>query len=82
MTRAQLEPTVAPVSAPTLTTFSLDRSAFSVGRLQDEDYQADYSLARPAEQRLDALELLRLSFDPDAYASQRLRGFFEVTQRT
>ena len=64
------------------TTFSLDRSAFSVGRLQDEESQVDYWLAQPPEQRLAALEFLRASFDPDAYASQRLRGFLEVTQRT
>lgn len=63
-------------------TFSLDRSAFSVGRLQDDDSQVDYWLAQPAEQRLAALELLRASFNPDAYAAQRLRGFLEVTQRT
>ncbi len=41
----------------------------------------DYWLAQPAEQRLAALELLRESYNPDAYASQRLRGFLEVTQR-
>ncbi len=62
--------------------FSLDRTAFSVGRLQDEDSQVDYWLAQPAEQRLAALEFLRASFDPDACAAQRLRGFLEVTQRT
>lgn len=63
-------------------TFSLDRSAFSVGRLHDEDSQVDYWLAQPPEQRLAALEFLRASLDPDAYASQRLRGFLEVAQRT
>ena len=55
---------------------------FSVGRLQDDDSQVDYWLAQPAEQRIAALELLRASFNPDAYAAQRLRGFLEVTQRT
>jgi hypothetical protein len=73
--------TILPVAAPSPTTFSLDRSAFSVGRLQDDDSQVDYWLAQPPEQRLAALELLRASFNPDAYASQRLRGFLEVTQR-
>jgi len=69
------------MSAIRESTFSLDRSAFSVGRLQDDHSQVDYWLAQPAEHRLAALELLRKSFNPDAYASQRLRGFFEVTQR-
>ena len=69
------------VPAPSPTTFFLDRSAFSVGRLQDEDSQVDYWLAQPAEQRLAALEILRESYNPDAYAAQRLRGFLEVTQR-
>jgi hypothetical protein len=73
--------TVSDVAAPSPATFSLDRSAFSVGRLQDDDSQVDYWLAQPAEQRLAALELLRESYNPDAYAAQRLRGFLEVTQR-
>jgi hypothetical protein len=73
--------TVSHVAAPSPATFSLDRSAFSVGRLQDDDSQVDYWLAQPAEQRLAALELLRESYNPDACAAQRLRGFLEVTQR-
>ena len=73
--------TVSDVAAPSPATFSLDRSAFSVGRLQDDDSQVDYWLAQPAEQRLAALEILRESYNPDAYAAQRLRGFLEVTQR-
>lgn len=62
-------------------TFSLDRSALSVGRLHDDDSQVAYWLAQPPEQRLAALEFLRATCNPDAYASQRLRGFLEVTQR-
>lgn len=62
-------------------TFSLDRTAFSVGRLEDEDSQVDYWLSQPPERRLAALEHLRRSFNPDAYAAQGLRGFFETTRR-
>lgn len=80
--RAGVPSLVPPVALPTPTALSLDRSAFSVGRLQDDDSQIDYWLAQPAEQRLAALELLRKSFNPGAYASQQLRGFLEVTQRT
>ena len=63
------------------TTFSLDRTVFSVGRLQDDDSQVDYWLAQPPERRLAALEYLRRSFDPDAYAARGFRGFLETAQR-
>ena len=61
--------------------FSLDRSVVSMGRLEDDHTQVDYWLLQPPERRLAALEFLRRSFNPDAYAAQRLRGFFEVTKR-
>ncbi len=64
------------------TTFSLDRTVFSVGRLQDDDSQVDYWLAQPPERRLAALEHLRRSFDPDAYAARGFRGFLEAAKRT
>ena len=64
------------------TSFTLDRSAFSVGRLQDEDSQVDYWLAQPPEKRIAAVEFLRSASDPDAYSAQRLHGFFETAQRT
>ncbi len=70
--------TISDVAALSPATFSLDRSAFSVGRFQDDDSQVDYWLAQPAEQRLAALELLRESYNPDAYAAQRLRGFLRL----
>jgi hypothetical protein len=61
--------------------FSLDRSVFSVGRLQDDDSQVDYWLTQPPERRLAALEHLRRSFDPDAYAARGFRGFLETAKR-
>lgn len=72
----------AAMPATRETTFTLDRSVVSVGRLHDDDSQVDYWLAQPPEQRLAALEFLRATCHPDAYASPRLRGFLEVTQRT
>jgi hypothetical protein len=63
-------------------TVSLDRSALSVGRLHDDDSQVADWLAQPPEQRLAALAFLRATCNPEAYASQRLRGFPEVTRRT
>ena len=62
--------------------FTLDRSAFSVGRLQDEDSQVDYWLSQTPERRIAAVEFLRRSFNPDAYSAQRLHGFFETVKRT
>lgn len=64
------------------TSFTLDRSAFSVGRLNDEDSQVDYWLSQPAERRIAAVEFLRRSVNPDAYAKMTLRGFFETAKRT
>ena len=61
--------------------FTLDRSAFAVGRLNDEDSQVDYWLSQPPERRIAAVEFLRRSFNPDAYSAQRLHGFFETAQR-
>lgn len=63
------------------TSFTLDRTTVSVGRLGDDDSQVEYWLSQPPERRLAALEFLRRSLNPDAYAAQRLRGFFEVTKR-
>ena len=65
-----------------VTTFSLGRTVFSVGRLQDEDSQVDYWLAQPPERRLAALEYLRRSLNPDAYAARGFRGFLETAKRT
>jgi len=62
--------------------FSIDRTVVSVGRLKDDDSQVGYWLSQPPERRLAALEFLRRSRDPDAYDTQRLRGFFEVVKRT
>jgi hypothetical protein len=61
--------------------FTLDRSAFSVGRLNDEDSQVDYWLSQPPERRIAAVEFLRRSFNPDAYSAQRLHGLFETAKR-
>ncbi len=61
--------------------FSLDRSAFSVGRLHDEDNQVDYWLAQPPARRIEAVEFLRGASDPEAYSAQRLRRFFEAAKR-
>jgi hypothetical protein len=62
-------------------TFSLDRSAFSVGRLGDDDSQVDYWLSQPPERRIQAVEFLRGAFDQKAYSAQRLRRFFEAAKR-
>ncbi len=61
--------------------FALDRSAFSTGRLRDDDSQVDYWLSQPPERRIAAVEFLRSSSDPDAYSAQRLRGFFATAKR-
>ena len=66
---------------PAAPTFSLDRSAFSVGRLQDDDSQVDYWLSQPPERRIEAVEFLRGAFDQEAYSAQRLRRFFETAKR-
>jgi len=66
---------------PQAPTFSLDRSSFSIGRLDDDDSQVDYWLSQPPERRIQAVELLRGALDQEAYSAQRLRGFFEAVKR-
>jgi hypothetical protein len=61
--------------------FKLDRSAFSVGRVEVEDSQVDYWLSQPPEMRIAAVEFLRGGADPDGYSAQRLRGILEVVER-
>lgn len=71
-----------PMPEKIVTQFSLDRTAFSVGRLHDDDSQVDYWLSQPPERRIAAVELLRRSLNPEAYVAQRLHGFFEAAKRT
>lgn len=47
------------MSQPLPPVFTFDRTAFSVGRLKDDDSQVDYWLAQPPERRLQAVEFLR-----------------------
>ena len=58
----------------------VDRSHFSVARLTDPDDSLEYWLARPIEERLQALERLRrISYGP-AYAAQGLQRVLEVVK--
>jgi hypothetical protein len=63
------------------TPFSLDRTSFSVGRLQDESKSLDYWLSLPPARRLEALEHLRRSFNPEAYSARGIRRIFEAAKR-
>ena len=60
--------------------FRLDRTQFSVAKLNDPDDQVAYWLTRPVEERLRALELLRRTFYGHTSATARLQKVFEVAQ--
>ena len=58
----------------------LDRSAFEVGSLDDEDTDKAYWHAKSPQERMEALELLRqiiYGYDP---ATTRLQRVFEVAE--
>ncbi len=59
----------------------LDRTAFSVGRLEEPDDTIQYWATRSIEERLTAMELMRqiaYGYDP---ATSRLQRVLSVTQR-
>jgi hypothetical protein len=59
---------------------SLDRSAFSIGSLDDDREEVEYWRARTPEERMEALELMRqiiYGYDP---ATTRLQRVFEVAE--
>ena len=58
----------------------LDRSHFSVAKLSDPDDAVDYWLTRPVEERLQALELLRMTFYGITDAGPRLQRVLEVAR--
>ncbi len=60
--------------------FRLGRTQFSVVRLRDTDDAVGYWLTRPAEKRLQALELLRGTFYGEASTSERLQRVLEVVE--
>jgi hypothetical protein len=61
--------------------FTLDRSRFSVAGLRDADGSLDFWLTQSPARRIEALEHLRRSFNPEAYSAPGLRRFFEATKR-
>jgi hypothetical protein len=60
--------------------YRLDRTAFSIGRLEDEPDERAFWFSKTAEERLHAAEFLRQSiygYDP---ATFRLQRIFEVVK--
>jgi len=58
----------------------LDRSAFSIGSLNDSQTEKEYWRAKSPEERMEALELMRqiiYGYDP---ATTRLQRVFEVVE--
>lgn len=58
----------------------LDRTQFSVARLNDADDSVAYWLAQPATERLRALETLRRTFYDYTGAGEGLQRVFEVAR--
>jgi hypothetical protein len=68
----------APDQAPN--EVQVDRSSFSVARLTDPDDSPGYWLSRPVDERLRALELLRMTFYGHSYAAAGLQRILEVAR--
>jgi hypothetical protein len=63
------------------TTFTFDRTALEVTTLGDEPSDAAHWRARPPEERLAAIELMRqINYDYDP-ATARLQRVLEVVER-
>jgi hypothetical protein len=63
-----------------LETPKVDRTQFSVARLEDRDDSPAYWLSRPVEERLQAIELLRRTFYDYSDAGAGLQRIFEVVK--
>ena len=76
-------PLPIPGTIEQMTDFStrLDRTAFSIGRLDSDSDEKEYWLSRSPDERLRAVEFLRqvaYGYDP---ATERLQRFLEVVKR-
>jgi hypothetical protein len=61
-----------------LDSLKVDRTRFSVARLEGRDDSLAYWLSRPVEERLDAIELLRQAFYDYSDAGAGLQKILEV----
>jgi len=63
------------------TPFRFDKTALSIGTLQDEPDDLSYWLSKTPDERLVAMELMRqINYDYDP-ATDRIPRILEVTQR-
>ena len=69
------------MGAPLPDNMRIDRTAFSVGFLDDEPDEKQYWLSKSPEERLIALELTRRVIYGYADTSPRLQRVLEVTER-
>ena len=60
--------------------FKLDKTAFSVGFLNDASDEKAYWLSKSPSERLEMIEFLRRINYGEAAASGRLQRFFEITK--
>ena len=60
--------------------FKLDKTAFSVGYLNDESGEKAYWLSKKPSERLEMIEFLRRINYGEAAASRRIQRFFEVAK--
>jgi hypothetical protein len=58
----------------------VDRTHFSIARLEDEDDSLSFWLSRPVEERLQAIELLRQTFYGYTAANAGLQRVLEITK--
>jgi hypothetical protein len=68
------------MAAAKLIDIKIDRTAFSVGSLDDEPDEKQFWLSKSPSERLQAIEIMRqiiYGYDP---ASTRLQRFFEIDE--
>jgi hypothetical protein len=58
----------------------VDRSAISIGRLEDDSDEIEYWHARTPEERIEALELMRQTVYGYGETPPRLQRVLEVTE--
>lgn len=59
----------------------MDRTAFSIGNLRDPHSDKEYWLSRTPEERIEALELMRMMLYGTDPVIDRIQRVFEIVDR-
>jgi hypothetical protein len=59
---------------------TLDKTAFTIGKLHDGGDEKAYWLSKSPQERIQAIEIMRRIVYGEAATTQRLQRFFEITE--